>query len=79
MLTIISLISFFWLLLLAKDGAHEIWNLVPMYGSYNYSKRDKDMNEWYLQQDFYSEDRLNKINEWQEYAYNKYATQKEAL
>lgn len=57
----------------AKGGAHEIWNCVPMYGAYNFSKRDKDLEEWYPQQDFYSEDRLNKINEWREYAYNKWS------
>lgn len=58
---------------LAKGGAHEVWNCVPMYGSYNFSKRDKDIKEWYPQQDFYNEDRLNKINEWREYAYNKWS------
>ena len=30
------------------------------------------MLEWYKQQDFFSEERLIKIREWQEYAYNKY-------
>ena len=58
---------------LTKGGAHEIWNLVPMDRSLNSSKRDKDIKEWYPQQDFYSEDRLNKINEWREYAYNKWS------
>ena len=56
-----------------KDGEHEIWNIVPMNRSLNSSKQDKDINEWYPQQDFYSEDRLNKINEWQDYAYNKWS------
>lgn len=58
---------------LVKGGAHEIWNCVPMYRPFNSSKNDKDLEEWYLQQDFYSEDRLNKINEWREYAYNKWS------
>lgn len=57
---------------LAKGGENEIWNLVPMYKPYNSSKQDKDLLEWYQEQDFYSEDRLQKIYEWQEYAYNKY-------
>jgi 5-methylcytosine-specific restriction endonuclease McrA len=57
---------------LAKGGAHEVWNLVPMYRPYNSSKNDKDIKEWYLQQDFYDEDRLNKINEWRKYSYNKW-------
>ena len=57
---------------LSKGGEHEIWNCVPMYGNYNYSKKTKDMLEWYKQQEFYSEERLNKIYEWQEYAKNKW-------
>ena len=57
---------------LNKKGQNEIWNLVPMCKSYNSSKRDKDMLEWYQEQDCYSEERLAKIREWQEYAYNKY-------
>lgn len=57
---------------LNQGGKHEIWNLVPMYRLYNSSKNDKDLLEWYKQQDFYSEERLQKIYEWQEYAYNKW-------
>lgn len=30
------------------------------------------MEEWYQQQEYYSEERLNKIYEWQEYAKNKW-------
>ena len=58
---------------LVKGGEHEVWNTVPMYRPYNSSKRDKDMEEWYQEQDFYSEEKLQKIYEWQEYAYNKYS------
>ena len=57
---------------LNKNGENEIWNLVPMFKSYNSSKQDKDMIEWYTQQEFYSEERLNKIYEWIEYARNKW-------
>lgn len=57
---------------LSLGGEHEIWNLVPMHLSYNSSKRAKDMFEWYEKQSFYSEERLNKIYEWVEYAKNKY-------
>ena len=57
---------------LNQGGKHEIWNVVPMDRGLNSSKNDKDMEEWYKQQDFYSEERLQKIYEWQEYAYNKY-------
>ena len=57
---------------LNSGGDNEIWNLVPMFRNYNSSKQDKEMIEWYKEQLFYSEDRLKKIYEWQEYAYNKY-------
>lgn len=57
---------------LYNNGEHEIWNLIPAYSSYNYSKRDKNMEEWYKEQEYYSEERLSKIYEWQEYAKNKW-------
>ena len=40
--------------------------------SLNSSKHDKDMLEWYREQDCYSEDRLAKIYKWQEYARKKW-------
>ena len=57
---------------LNQGGEHEIWNIVPMYRSYNISKLDRDMFQWYKEQDFFSEERLQKIYEWQEYAFNKW-------
>ena len=57
---------------LKQGGDHEIWNLVPMARSLNSSKCAKDMLEWYREQDFYSEARLAKIYEWQEYARKKW-------
>ena len=57
---------------LDKNGEHEIWNCVPCFNSYNYSKSTKDMLEWYKQQDFFSEERLQKIYEWIEYAKDIY-------
>ena len=57
---------------ISRGGEHEIWNVVPMYRPYNSSKQDKDLLEWYKEQDFYSEERLQKIYEWQEYAFTKY-------
>ena len=63
----------------SKGGENEIWNIVPMYKNYNKSKNAQDMITWYKQQDFYSEERLNKINEWQEYAYNKYGLNDEII
>lgn len=57
---------------LNQGGEHEVWNLVPMYGSYNYSKRDKEWLEWYKAQEYYTEERLNKIYEWIDYAKDKW-------
>lgn len=57
---------------LSKDGEHEIWNCVPCYDSYNFSKHAKNMEEWYMQQEFFDIDRLLKIYEWIEYAWNKW-------
>ena len=57
---------------LSKNGEHEPWNCVPMIKNYNRSKNAKDFLEWYKQQEFYSEERLDKIYQWQKYAYNKW-------
>lgn len=55
-----------------KNGEHAIWNCVPMLNIYNCSKNNRDMEEWYRKQDFFSEERLQKIYEWIEYAKNKW-------
>ena len=57
---------------LNSNGDNMIWNCVPMLRSLNSSKQDKDMLEWYKEQDFYSEARLAKIYKWQEYARKKW-------
>ena len=57
---------------LSLNGEHEIWNCIPMYMPYNSSKNTKNMEKWYKEQEFYSEERLQKIYEWCEYAYNKW-------
>lgn len=57
---------------LDKGGLNEIWNLVPMYNDYNCSKHTNDMVTWYKQQEFFDVDRLMKIYEWQEYAFEKW-------
>ena len=49
-----------------------IWNTVPMLRKLNSSKQEKDMLEWYKEQECYDPKRLQKIYEWQEFAYNKY-------
>ena len=53
-------------------GDDMVWNMVPMLRNLNSSKCAKDMLEWYKQQSFFSEARLAKIYDWQEYAYNKW-------
>ena len=58
---------------LNQGGKHEIWNIVPMRRPYNCSKQDKNLLEWYKEQDFYSEERLHKIYEWGKYSFKKYA------
>ena len=57
---------------LSLGGEHEIWNLVPMLINYNCSKQDKNMEDWYMEQDFFDINRLLKIYKWIEYAYKKY-------
>lgn len=62
---------------LDNGGENEIWNLVPMKRNYNSSKSTKDMESWYKEQDFFSEERLSKIYKWREYAKNKWNNIKE--
>ena len=57
---------------LDNEGLNEPWNCVPMLKSYNCQKYTKDMEEWYRQQPYFSEERLIKIYAWCEYAYNKW-------
>ena len=59
-----------------NNGQHKIWNLVPMLRTCNKNKRSNIMEKWYKEQDFYSEERLQKIYEWQQYAYNKWGNKK---
>lgn len=57
---------------LINMGENEPWNCVPMYINYNNSKRESDMLEWYIQQPYYSEERLIKIYAWCKYAFDKW-------
>ena len=57
---------------ISKGGLNEPWNCVPMLKSYNSSKCTNNMEEWYIQQEFYSEERLIKIYAWCEYAFKKW-------
>ena len=60
---------------LDNGGEHEIWNCVPMFDKYNSSKKVKEILEWYMQQPFFSIDRLTKIYEWRIYAYEKWGNE----
>ena len=44
---------------LSDGGLNEPWNCVPMSSNYNKSKHTSDMLDWYIQQEYYSEERLN--------------------
>ena len=58
---------------LDNGGLNEPWNVVPMRKGYNTSKHiTENVLDWYLEQEYYSEDRLNKIVKWQIYAYEKW-------
>ena len=59
----------------SKGGNNYIWNIVTSVASVNLSKKDKDMEEWYREQPYFSEERLNKIYQWIEYSKNKYDRQ----
>ena len=57
---------------LIKGGEHVIWNLIPIKRDYNINKSRNDFYEWYIQQEYFSENRLYKIYDWIEYAKEKY-------
>ena len=58
---------------LNNEGLNEPWNIVPMRKGYNCSKRHRyDTLNWYMEQEYFDIDRLNKIVEWQVYAYEKW-------
>lgn len=58
---------------LDNKGLNEPWNVVPMRKGYNASKRNRiDTLTWYKEQEYFDIDRLNKIVEWQIYAYEKW-------
>lgn len=49
---------------LSKGGEHAYYNIVPCVATYNSSKGNKDMEEWYRKQPYFSEERLHKIYEY---------------
>ena len=58
---------------LSEGGLNEPWNCIPCYDNYNFKKGTKDIEQWYKQQPFYSEERLIKIYAWCKYAYEKWS------
>ena len=58
---------------LDNGGLNEPWNVVPMRKGYNTSKRNNENTlNWYMEQEYFSEERLQRIIEWQIYAYEKW-------
>ena len=58
---------------LDNGGLNEPWNIVPMKKGYNSSKFNRiNSLDWYMEQEYFDIDRLNKIVEWQIYAYEKW-------
>jgi len=53
---------------ISKEGTNYIWNICPSINYVNLSKNNKDMEQWYKEQIYFSEERLNKIYAWIEYA-----------
>ena len=58
---------------LSEGGLNEPWNLLPTFFSLNQSKWKTEMEEWYRQQPFFSQERLDRIYEWKKYAYEKWS------
>ena len=57
---------------LSKGGEHSFYNIVPCKGEYNLSKSNKNMEEWYRKQTYFSEERLNRIYEYMRTMKEKY-------
>lgn len=49
---------------LSTGGEHSYYNIVPCMPKYNIQKSNKNMEEWYREQPYFSEERLNKIYEY---------------
>ena len=49
---------------LSKGGTNQVHNIVPCLSVINKQKNARDIEEWYPQQSFYSEERYKKIKDW---------------
>lgn len=47
-----------------KGGKTHYANIVPACSRCNSSKQDEDIKEWYMKQEFFSQERLNRIFKW---------------
>lgn len=56
----------------SKGGTSYIWNLVPSTPFANMSKSNKDMEVWFKEQDYFSQERLDKIYEYIDEMSEKY-------
>lgn len=52
------------LVAVSNGGKTEQDNVVPACGKCNSSKGNSEFKDWYMKQDFFSQDRLNKIFQW---------------
>ena len=63
-----------------NGGLNEPWNVVPMRKGYNSSKFNRiNSLDWYMEQEYFDIEKLNKIVEWQKYAFDKWATENDEL
>lgn len=51
---------------ITNGGKHDIRNVVPCENSINKKKNNAIFEKWYRKQDFFSEERLNRIYDWME-------------
>ena len=49
-----------------NGGSNYIYNIIPCNKLANLSKHTRDMEEWFREQTYFSEERLQKIYEWME-------------
>lgn len=59
---------------ISNGGTSFIWNLCPSVDYSNMNKGNRELEEWYKKQEYFSEERLNKIYKWIDYAKAKYET-----
>jgi len=56
----------------ADDGANDLRNAIPACRLCNSGKHTSDMEEWYMDQNFFTDERYNKIIRWIEEEFKKY-------